>query len=163
MGEMSTPTTHWRCNWRLNRTSENFLILLPISENSHRIEPPFAQKRAVVFCPHTYLLRIKMPFGRKIRKIIFCSLTNPSGQERVYRPKTFEKYVSHYLATAEGIFCRGNRKNGKKNKPSRRKNLREGCLVLKSSHLRDIILFKVIRNTHGGVIWLLAIKDCSIC
>ena len=64
MGEMSTPTTHWRCGLRLNRELEIFLsslttadesavwekkyrrffIPLPISEKSIRIEPPFRSK-----------------------------------------------------------------------------------------------------------------------
>jgi hypothetical protein len=59
-----------------------------------------------------------MPFGRKIRKLFSNFLfIDPSGQERAYWPKTFEKYVSHYLATAEGIFCRGSRKKSKKISP----------------------------------------------
>ncbi len=63
MGEMSNPTTHWRCRCGLNRKSENFFshlttedeysvwpkdaeifFPLPISEKSIRIEPPFAQE-----------------------------------------------------------------------------------------------------------------------
>ena len=65
-----------------------------------------------------------MPFGRKIRKLIFRPLANPSGQEWAYWPKTFEKYVSHYLATAEGIFCRGSRKKSKKISPPTENSVR---------------------------------------
>ena len=73
------------------------------------------------FCLPTYPLRIKIPFGRKSEKNIFHPLIKPYGQEQADWPKTFEEYVSHYLAMAEGIFCRGSRKKEQKNKPSRRK------------------------------------------
>ena len=138
---LSSPTTgHERANFSME--FKIFLIPLPISEKSIRIEPPFCSKRSRSCFPSSHL---------------------STADENPVWPKIFEKYVSHYLATAEGVFLLGQLKKEQKNKPSRRKILWEGCLVLKSSHLRDIIFLYVIENTHGGVIWLLVIKDCSTC
>ena len=131
----------------MHRESKNFFS----SAYKRKIHPnrtPFRSKMSrSLFCPPTYPLRMNEPFWRRKCEIsqLFSShftteeikvvlakksktfsnfpFIDPSGQEWAYWPKTFEKYVSHYLATAEGIFCRGKRKKSKKNKPSRRKNL----------------------------------------
>ncbi len=84
----------------------------------HPNRTPFRSKKSrSCFTASQCPLRMRCSFWRKIRKIIFRPLINPSGQEQAYWPKTFEKYVSHYLATAEGIFCRGSRKKSKKISP----------------------------------------------
>ena len=79
MGEMSTPTIHWRCGRYLNRVSEKFFSSA-YKQIIHPNRTPFRSKMSrSFFCLPTYPLRMKMPFGRKYRKFIFRPHTYPCG------------------------------------------------------------------------------------
>lgn len=124
MGEMSTPTTHWRCGRHLNREAEKFLFTLdhqdefsvwpkmralslplPISENAAEIEPLGA-------------------------KFFFCFDLVATGEQTLLLKK--ERKVSD---TAEDVFSYTKQKAAFPQKISARKLLK----ALKNSHFRDII------------------------